>query len=92
MFQWFSANWGGDQTNNYLLQLQKPGAPFLRVLCARRCPERSRRAGIPRLHASMGISVGLEALRMIGRTFPGFHTLFPLVQLFPLRGKFFHSL
>jgi hypothetical protein len=44
-----------------------------------------------RLHASMGIPVGLETLRMIGRTFPGFHTQFPVVQLFPDHGKFFGS-
>jgi hypothetical protein len=60
MFQWFSANWGGVQTNNHLVQLQKPRAPFL---------ARSVRSGTPRLHASMGICVGLETLRMIGRAF-----------------------
>ena len=36
MFQWFSAKSGGGyKTNNYPPQLQKRGAPFLRVLCAR---------------------------------------------------------
>jgi len=48
----YSKSGGGVQTNNYPAQLPKPGAPFLRVLCARRCPERSRRGGAPRLHAS----------------------------------------